>query len=191
MARPIIHNDEVRSRLLEKAAALVAASGVAAVSLRDIAAAAGTSTTAVYSLFGGKQELLTAVVDDGFVSFAASQVGAAPQGLLALGRAYRHWALEHPALYSLMFAGSLGTYVGCPPSPGVANDAIAPLLAAVIGALVATDSVEPAPAVAVAIWGQVHGLVSLELANTPLPGGTWEQAYEAALRGIARAYFAV
>ncbi|WP_104087901.1 TetR-like C-terminal domain-containing protein [Arthrobacter sp. GMC3] len=189
MARPILHNDDVRAQLLEEAAALVAARGVAAVSLRDIAAAAGTSTTAIYSLFGGKQELLTAVVDDGFVSFAASQSEAAPDGLLALGRAYRRWALEHPSLYSLMFTGSLGTYIDCPPTPEVASDAITPLLTAVSGGLAAISSTEPPSAVAGAVWGQVHGLVGLELANAPLPGGTWTQAYETALQGIVRAYF--
>ncbi|ALE07851.1 TetR family transcriptional regulator [Arthrobacter sp. ERGS1:01] len=188
MARPILHNDEVRSRLLEEAAALVAARGVALVSLRDIASAAGTSTAAIYSLFGGKRELLTAVVDDGFASFAASQAAAAPEGLLSLGRAYRRWALEHPSLYSLMFTGSLGGVVDCPPTPEVANDAISPLVAAVTSGLSASGSAEPPAAVAGAIWGQVHGLVGLELANTPLPGGDWAQAYEVALRGIARAY---
>ena len=99
-------DETLRRRLLDSAASLIARDGAAFVSLRSIAATAGTSTTAVYSLFGGKAELLTAVLDDGFASFAASQQEAAAAGLEALGRAYRTWALEHPILYGLMFGGS-------------------------------------------------------------------------------------
>ncbi|RAN74056.1 TetR family transcriptional regulator [Bacillus sp. SRB_336] len=189
MARPIVHDDALRTRLLEVTAQLTADRGVARVGLREIATAAGTSTTAIYSLFGGRQELLTAVVDGGFKSFAESQRRAAPNGLLALGRAYREWALGHRALYALMFSSALGARDECPPPLETANDAIAPLLAAVAGALAGAGSTEqPLPA-AVAIWGQVHGLVSLELAGIPLPGGrNWDMAYEAALRAIARAY---
>src|SRR6478735_1068755 len=107
MARPVVHDDALRRRLLDTAASLIARDGAAGVSLRGLAAAAGTSTTAVYSLFGGKAELLSAVLDDGFASFAASQQEAAAGGLEALGRAYRAWALEHPVLNGLMFGGSL------------------------------------------------------------------------------------
>lgn len=189
MARPITHTEELRSRLLAEAVRLVASKGVAVLSLRDVAAAAGTSTTAIYSLFGGKRELLSAVVDDGFRSFAGAQKRAAPQGLLALGRAYRDWALAHPLVYSLMFAGSAGSVVDCSPDQDAAEAAMGPLLDAVLAALAARPAEgSPQTAVAAAIWGQVHGLVSLELAGTPPPGGSWAEAYEVALAGIARAW---
>ncbi len=188
MARPIIYTSELRSRLLDAAASLLAAGGPASLSLRETAARAQTSTTAIYSLFGGKRELMTAVVDEGFRSFAEAQGNAAPHGLLALGRAYRQWALSHPVVYSLMFAAPHGSGIDCPPTLEVSNASIAPLMAAVTAALEARP-VEAAPiAVAAAIWGQVHGLVSLELAGVALPSESWSAAYEAALEGIARAY---
>ena len=130
----------------------------ASLSLPSIAATAGTSTTAVYSLFGGKAELLTAVLDDGFASFAASQQEVAAAGLEALGRAYRTWALGHPILYGLMFGGSLAGQVLCRPTPGATEPSIAPLFAAVAAALPGAADDEIASMVAV-VWGQVHGLV--------------------------------
>jgi AcrR family transcriptional regulator len=185
MARPVVHDETLRRRLLDTAASLIARDGAATVSLRSIAATAGTSTTAVYSLFGGKAELLTAVLDDGFASFAASQQEAAAAGLEALGRAYRTWALEHPVLYGLMFGGSLAGQVPCRPTPGAAEPSIAPLFAAVTTALPGAADDEIASMVGV-VWGQVHGLVSLELAGAPAAGWTWDAAYDAAIRQIGR-----
>lgn len=191
MARPVVHTDSLRQELLAVTADLVDRDGPARVTLRDVAAAAHTSTTAVYSLFGGKSQLLTAVVDDGFRSFHESQVAAAGGGLQGLGVAYRAWALEHQALYRLMFGGALAAYVDCQPTPDVAADAMVPLINAVAAAQSA-GTLLPAPAemVAVAIWGQVHGLVSLELAQVGPPDADWAAVYSAALDAVARGWAA-
>jgi len=191
MARPVIHNDSLRQELLAMTAELVDRDGPAKVTLRDVASAAGTSTTAVYSLFGGKSQLLTAVVEDGFRSFRDSQVAAAPDGLQGLGTAYRTWALEHRALYRLMFGGALAAYVDCEPSPEVTAGAMDPLMEAVAAAQGAgTLRSEPVEMVAIAIWGQVHGLVSLELAQVGPPDADWSGAYNSALDAIARGWAA-
>jgi AcrR family transcriptional regulator len=191
MARPVVHNESLRQELLAATAHLVDREGPARVTLRDVAAAARTSTTAVYSLFGGKSQLLTAVVDDGFRSFRDSQVAAAPGGLHGLGVAYRTWALEHQALYRLMFGGALAAYADCRPSPDAAADAMVPLIEAVTsaqssGALL----VVPVHMVASAIWGQVHGLVSLELAQVGPPGTDWAGVYASALDAVTRGWAA-
>ncbi|MET4540297.1 AcrR family transcriptional regulator [Arthrobacter bambusae] len=191
MARPIVHDQHVQQRLLAVTADLVDREGPARVTLRDVAAAAETSTTAIYSLFGGKAQLLTAAVDDGFRSFGESQKAAAKGGLLELGRAYRVWALEHPALYRLMFGGALAAYVDCSPTPDVASDSMLPLVEAVVAAQTAGRLRNDDPTmVAMAIWGQVHGLVSLELAQMNDPATDWAQIYEAALDSVARAWAA-
>lgn len=191
MARPVVHNDSLRQDLLAATAELVDRDGPARVTLRDVAAAAHTSTTAVYSLFGGKSQLLTAVVDDGFRSFRDSQIAASPGGLLGLGVAYRTWALEHRALYRLMFGGALAAYIDCQPSPEVAADAMAPLIDAVASAQSAGILLQaPVEMVAVAIWGQVHGLVGLELAQVGPPEADWAAVYSAALDAVARGWAA-
>ncbi|MCD4852231.1 WHG domain-containing protein [Arthrobacter sp. AK01] len=189
MARPIVHDQHVQQRLLAVTAELVDREGPARVTLRDVAAAADTSTSAIYSLFGGKAQLLTAAVDDGFRSFGESQRHAAKDGLLGLGRAYRAWALEHPALYRLMFGGAMAAYVECSPTPEVASDSMLPLVDAVIAAQSGGKVRAQNPAVvAMAIWGQVHGLVSLELAQMNDPATDWAGIYEAALESVARAW---
>ncbi|MCU1516036.1 MAG: TetR family transcriptional regulator [Pseudarthrobacter sp.] len=191
MARPIVHTDSLRQELLAVTAELVDRDGPARVTLRDVAAAAATSTSAVYSLFGGKSQLLTAVVDDGFRSFHDSQAEAASGGLQGLGEAYREWALQHRALYRLMFGGALAGNVDCQPSPDVAAEAMVPLITAVASAQ-AAGRLLPAPAemVAVAIWGQVHGLVSLELAEVGPPDADWAAVYGSALDAVARGWAA-
>lgn len=191
MARPIVHTDSLRQELLAAAADLVDREGPARVTLRDVAAAAGTSTTAVYSLFGGKSQLLTAVVDDGFRSFRDSQAAAAPGGLYGLGVAYRTWALEHQALYRLMFGGALAAYADCQPSPDAAADAMRPLIEAVASAQsTGALMVAPVELVATAIWGQVHGLVSLELAQVGSPETDWAAVYSSTLDAVSRGWAA-
>jgi AcrR family transcriptional regulator len=191
MARPVVHNDSLRQDLLAVTAELVDRDGPARVTLRDVASAAKTSTSAVYSLFGGRSQLLTAVVDDGFRSFHESQEAAAPGGLSGLGVAYRAWALEHRALYRLMFGGALAAYADCQPSPEAAASAMEPLMDAVASAQ-AAGALQQAPVemVAVAIWGQVHGLVSLELAQVGPPAADWAAAYSSALNAVARGWAA-
>lgn len=191
MARPVVHNDSLRQELLAATADLVDRDGPARVTLRDVASAAKTSTSAVYSLFGGKSRLLTAVVDDGFRSFRDSQAAAAPGGLQSLGVAYRDWALEHQALYRLMFGGALAAYADCQPSPDAAADAMAPLIEVVASAQAAgTIMMAPVDVVASAIWGQVHGLVSLELAEVGSPETDWAAVYAAALDAVDRGWAA-
>ncbi len=189
MARPVVHTSTLRDELLAVTAEMVDRKGPARVTVRDVAAAAGTSTTAVYSLFGGKSDLLAAVVADGFRSFGESQAAALSGGLRALGIAYRDWALTHPALYRLMFGGGLAAFIDCQPDSDAAADTMRPLKEAVAAARLAGS--EPAAAVeivAAAIWGQVHGLVSLELAQVGPPGIDWDAAYGAALEAVVRSW---
>lgn len=189
MARPVVHTSDLRAELLSVTADLVDRAGPDKVTVRDVAAAAGTSTTAVYSLFGGKAALLNAVVDDGFRSFGDSQQAALKGGLRGLGVAYRDWARSHPALYRLMFGGALASLTECQPSPEEPMDAMGSLKTAVAAAQQGGDARQTqVDVVAAAIWGQVHGLVSLELARMGPPGMDWDAPYEAALDAISRCW---
>jgi AcrR family transcriptional regulator len=91
----------VALRLLEE-------SGPEALQARTLTAEIGTSTQAVYTLFGGMPGLFEALVVDGFARFA-SHVSAVPQtddpvaDFFTQGRAFCDWALAHPQLYRLMF----------------------------------------------------------------------------------------
>lgn len=94
MARPRTHDDAVRSRLLERASEAIAARGEEGLSLRAVASGAGTTTVAVYSLFGSREALVKAVVQEGFRRFAArldhvEQSDHPLADLFALGRTER------------------------------------------------------------------------------------------------------
>ncbi|MDR6868963.1 AcrR family transcriptional regulator [Microbacterium resistens] len=201
MARPTIYDETLRDRLLDAAAEIVDRDGPERVSLRDVAASAETSTSAVYALFGGKAELLAAVIAHGFASFGASQRAAEGAGLRPLGLAYRDWALAHPALYRLMFGGALSHPMPDGRSesssgkdcdePSSAEDALLPLTRALTG----TGTGEDSPAVrpeargdAVAVWAQVHGAVSLELARVAAPETDWTAVYERVLDAVEASF---
>jgi AcrR family transcriptional regulator len=97
----------LRQALLEEAMAGVEREGLEALQARRLAAAAGTSTAALYELFGDKRGLVRAVVFDGFRQLR-EQLEAVPLSddqradVVALLAASRAFAADHPALYDLM-----------------------------------------------------------------------------------------
>ncbi|MEQ6897091.1 TetR-like C-terminal domain-containing protein [Microbacterium sp. KR10-403] len=194
MARPPLYDDALRSRLLAAATDLVEHNGVAAIALREVAAAADTSTSAVYTLFGGKTQLVAAVMDAAFASFGAAQRAAAPDGLRALGIAYRTWALAHPELYRMMFSAPGASAPdegsgGADREPDASDLAMAPLQEAIARAQRAGGMADvPVGIAATAIWGQVHGIVSLQLAGLGPAGLDWDAAYTTVLDTITRAW---
>jgi AcrR family transcriptional regulator len=115
-----LSRSEQRTRLLEVASAMLEEEGPEALRARELTAAVGASTQAVYTLFGGMPGLFEALVADGFGRFA-DHVEAVPEsddavaGFLAQGRAYCEWALAHPQHYRLMFGltgGGLRLHAG-------------------------------------------------------------------------------
>lgn len=164
MPRPKSYPADLRDRLIHAAAESLTHGDPEELSLRTLAASEGTSTNAIYTLFGGKEQLIAAVAQEAVRSFSEAQrtaamAAAAERGdvLMALGMAYRAWALEHPALYRMMF--------GRPhPTPTADDvDGLAPL-AQVIEQLMDAGVVPHGPAgdISRALWASVHGWVTLE-----------------------------
>lgn len=196
MPRPRVHDDAVRTRLLEVASEVVSTRGPEALALRDVAARAGTSTTAVYSLFGGRPQLVAAVGDEAFRRFAAHLGGVPRTGdpetdLAALGHAYRDSALADPHFYRVMFDVE-GTGARAAQAPPVHSHATFAVLRDAVRAVVGPepdgDAVERA---AHALWALAHGLVSLELAGlTPGDGDERAAQFATALRSAGPALVA-
>ncbi|UFU05169.1 TetR/AcrR family transcriptional regulator [Ruania halotolerans] len=182
MARPRQYDDAVRRRLLDRASHLISTHGVGGLSLRQLAAEAETTTAAVYTLFGARDDLVRAVVDEGFSRFAAhlrSVERSANPGadLLALGMAYRRSARADPHFYRIMFGPGefrSGADSMAEPTFVVLAEAVARLHPGV-------DQTRT-QAEALRLWALAHGLVSLELAGL-LPGDEHEHEarYRAAL----------
>jgi AcrR family transcriptional regulator len=88
-------------RLLER-------DGIGALSARNVATEAGTSTMAVYTHFGGMTGLLDAIAVDVFERFAQAltevpQTDDPVADFLAMGLAYYRFAQANPQRYQLMF----------------------------------------------------------------------------------------
>jgi AcrR family transcriptional regulator len=176
VARPKLHDEALRVRLLDEAGRLLSDDGPDALSLRRLAKDVGTSTTAVYSLFGAKQGLVRAVFLEAFGRFGA-RLDAVPRSgdpltdLLALGIAYRESALADPHLYAVMFGRGLPGFEPEPEDTEVSLATMNPLVDAVRAAADAGLLLDvPPETIAIALWAQAHGLVSLELGGN-LPDG--------------------
>src|SRR3954447_22016145 len=106
------HHGNLRSTLLEAAERTLAAGGVAALSLRELARQVGVSHAAPRRHFAHKQALLDALAEDGFERLGRGlRAAMEPAGatfdaqLRAFARAYVRFATEHGPLLELMFAG--------------------------------------------------------------------------------------
>jgi AcrR family transcriptional regulator len=174
------HTEDLATRLVDEAGRILSAEGAAALSLRRLATATGTSTMAVYTLFGDKQGLIAAMYRAGFERLgAALEEAAGPDddpltALAKLGLAYRQTALANPHLYDLMFGRPVTSYEPDPADKEVADAAYRPLVDAVqrcldAGAMTAAPPDGAAERIAFYLWAVSHGMVSLELAGQ-MPG---------------------
>lgn len=153
----------VHAELMERTAELL--TGQEPVTLRRVAAAAGTSTMAVYTHFGGMPGLWRAVRQEGFTRLTqrlehVEHTEDAARDLMAIGSAYVSNALANPNLYRTMFDASNGL-----DDPEAAAATFEVLVCGVRRAR--TDGrfagyTDPAAA-ATQLWGMTHGMVMLVL----------------------------
>jgi AcrR family transcriptional regulator len=194
VARPKLHDDALRIRLLNTAGTLLTAEGPDALSLRRLAAAAGTSTSAVYALFGSKAGILRALFIEAFTRFAAHLDMVTPSedplaDLLALGRAYRTSALANPHLYAVMFGSPVPGFEPTQEDYSHAETPFTLLLGTVRRAIAAGLLRNADPhLIATALWANMHGLVALELGyaipdEAGPPGELFDTATRANLAG--------
>ncbi|MEV0233982.1 TetR/AcrR family transcriptional regulator [Nonomuraea sp. NPDC050786] len=194
MARPRTRDYEaLRRDLLDAAGRILAEEGPQALSTRRIAGEVGTSTTAVYNLFGGKSGLLRAMFLEGFArlaeQFATVPCDGDPEAdLMELGHAYRASALANPHLYELMFGHPVPDFHPDEAALAQIQGTFDTLVRAVARCV---DSGRFAPVdplgIAVHLNALVHGLASLELygrlGDRDQADRHWRLALEAALRG--------
>src|SRR5215208_782886 len=106
MGRPRHHDDRTAAVLLTAAERAVEDGGPEALSVRGIANDVGTTTRAVYSLFGSKDGLIAALGAQAF-EFLRAGLEALPlthdpaSDLVETGLVFRRLAIERPALYSI------------------------------------------------------------------------------------------
>jgi AcrR family transcriptional regulator len=177
--------------LLEAAARLLADEGRAGLTTRRLAAAVGTSTTVVYTHFGGMDNLVRAMVHEGFARLhrrmsTVHATGDAVADIMALGHAYRANALDHSQLYLVMFgSAALGEFALADGDRQHGRYTLAPLVEAVSRAI-EQGRFRPGDPLLIAqnMWIALHGLVSLELGGYLISPYDAETCFETQLRSL-------
>jgi AcrR family transcriptional regulator len=184
----------------------IAQYGAPALSLRAIARELHITAPAIYNYYPRRDDLVTALIIDAYISFGDSQLAARdalPSSdlygrLMAIGLAYRDWALKYPQRYQLIFGTPIPGYE--PPIEKIMPAGTRSLLALVgtvealraAGRLRADHFPRATPghkaefemwkqhtgdadvlsvSVSLLIWARVHGLVSLEIGGYLPPFG--------------------
>jgi AcrR family transcriptional regulator len=136
MGRPREHGEHTAAALLAAAERAVEVGGPEALSVRGIAAEVGTTTRAVYSLFGAKDGLIAALgvrafefLRDGLGSLALIDDPLAD--LVETGLVFRRLAIERPALYSIGVERNVRDLPPWQPVCDAADEAFAKLVARV------------------------------------------------------------
>src|SRR5438552_8646629 len=109
MPRAKQRTPEMRARVLQAAMDMLASDGVAEFTTRRLAQRAGTSTPAVYELFGDKAGLVREVFFESFrlLRQYLDEVRPSPDPrgeLISVIESLRMFAREHPVLTDLMFS---------------------------------------------------------------------------------------
>ncbi|MGV9883716.1 TetR/AcrR family transcriptional regulator [Streptomyces sp. NPDC003006] len=161
----------LRARLVDVGVELLAAEGVQALTLREIARRAGVSHGAPRRHFPTHVALLSAIARRGFAELAARVAQAAAEGdartrLTALCRAYLGFAADHRGMFELMFRHDLleSDGLGLRETSLPLFDVLVGLVAEARGASGAASSAVPgvgARVAAGALWANLHGIAQL------------------------------
>ncbi|MFG2368535.1 TetR/AcrR family transcriptional regulator [Streptomyces mirabilis] len=165
------HHGDLRAACLRAARELLEEDGSAGLSLRAVARRAGVSATAPYRHFADRDALVSSVAAEGYRELAgyltaAHPAPATPDDLTAVAVAYVRFALDHPAMFRVMFAEP------CDPGNEERVQATAALSEYVRGIVRGAFLDADLDALSTTVWALVHGLAFLHLdgkldASTP------------------------
>ena len=165
------HHGDLRTALLDTGMRLLETRGSADIGLREVARETGVSATAVYRHFPDKGALIGALAAVGYDMLADVQEEAAAgetnteNAFRAVGQAYVHFALAHPALFRLMTSQSF-VPEDCPDGEIVGDNRAGRLLKSYIAELLPPEASDLERNVAATqALSLVYGLAQLVLAG--------------------------
>jgi len=171
MPRKNYHHGDLKNALIKAGVEILAKEGVDGLSLRKVAQKAGVSHSAPYSHFPDKQSLIAAISTEGFnqlyseLQAVAEQYKDNPKRQLIDGaQAYVQFAMNKADTFKIMFSGVLEKEKEYPSFVDVSRKTFELVVDIVRAGQDAgmLRSTQP-ELMAVSVWGQVHGIISLAL----------------------------
>ncbi len=165
------HHGDLKRALIQAGVKILAKEGVGGLSLRKVARKAGVSHSAPYAHFPNKQSLIAAISTEGFRQlYAELDAAAAPfasdprRQLVEAARAYTAFAMNNPDTFKIMFSGILEKEKDYPAFVETSRQTFE-WVVNIVRACQTAGVLPPADVelAAVALWGQLHGVISLAL----------------------------
>jgi AcrR family transcriptional regulator len=180
---------DLRAAILRAAGQLFAAQGYERFSLRQVAEIIGYSPTTIYLYFKDKDDLLFAVVEEGFDRFGMLLASAAATTddpilrLCAIGRAYIDFGLQNPVHYQLMFMQRADFLLGHRPGEEQSRIDGFRVLQDTVQYGIDAGALRPGDVEAYsdALWALVHGVVALAISMPFIPAERIQRGAEMAL----------
>jgi AcrR family transcriptional regulator len=166
--------EELRERILQEAVALFVSEGYAGFSMRKLAQRLNYTATALYAYFENKDQLVLAIIEQGYellASHLSAADGDAIEGLGAIGSAFMDFAFHNPKLYTLMFIHRPGTLYDLSPPTVRARMTLLEGVADAVRRAPGLSRVETVR-LAELFFAVNHGLISLAL-TIPLFDERW------------------
>lgn len=182
MADDSYHHANLKQELIDAGFRLILKEGVGALSLRRLAAECGVSHAAPYKHFKSKEDILSAILSQGEQAFisglsesmSALQPLSPKERLVRLGVGYVQFMVEHPDYFRLLSSREALTFC---PNVDLAKEPPRPDSSLTLFYGVATAYLESIhanpenrPTDILAMWAMVHGLATMLLNRTVLPG---------------------
>lgn len=189
-------SSEPRERILASARALYLEGGMQAVTMRGVAERVGVTATALYRHFDNKEDLLTELIGQAFMTFGSylhrSLGGKTPMDrFMRSAESYLDFALEQREIYRTIFMSPV-------PKPEDRPDfekqkrrfdpastfqfLIDRIRECVDSGDLGKDDPEQ---VAITVWAHVHGLVSLQICGSlDLPDEQFREVYRQSVKRV-------
>ena len=170
MAPKKYHHGDLKNALIKAGVEILAKEGIEGLSLRKVAQRAGVSHSAPYAHFPDKQSLIAAISTEGFNQLyteldTAISAQKNPKKQLQEGAlTYVRFALNNTDTFKIMFSGVLEMEKEYPAFVEISSKTFRRVVDVVLACQEAGIlNSKSSEILAVAIWGQVHGIISLAL----------------------------
>jgi len=186
---PRTPSQRIGPEVLNAALQILDTEGPDGLTIRAIAKRANVAPMAIYNHFNGKNGLLEMIWTEGFATLKSSLAilgGEPAHDLVASALAYRSFALEHRAHYTVMFVHHFAGFEPSNSAIELANETFEVLVEHVkrcqdVGLFEAYSATNAAQM----LWSACHGYVSLEMFSVNF-SSDFEATFRSLITGLLR-----